>query len=496
MSEQPLAKQLDSLTEQLLYLLPEGLLVLTLVVVLLLNIVRRGRATRAYGWLTLGGTLLAMAGLFILPGDHQLQAFGRLFLVDEHSNFVRGMALLGLFLAVLLSLQIRRRNYGRQAEHYGLLLGLTLGAMFLGSSTHLLMVYLSLETLSLSAYLATHLRGDRGSAESSFKYLLFGALSSAMLLYSLSWVYGVTGTLYPLEPGFWEALNSLPLAGQVVLALGVTFGIAFKISAAPAHLWAPDVYETAPLPTVALFSVVPKIAAATLLLRIGLTLGGETSSPYWEVVWPILISATLLVGNLGAIRQAKAMRLMAYSSIAHSGFLLLAVLAINSAGAVPFRTYSLVYLLMNFAAFGLIKRLIFHTGTDEMSQWKGWGKFLPAIGIFLVVVMVALVGLPPTAGFFAKLITLSAIFAMAESAHHWVGIAGLIGLFSTVVALFYYLKIPYFLFFQKSESFAIKSQAITYREMLVGLLTILLLIGFFQSDLLLWGIELITKTSH
>ncbi|HAA14291.1 MAG TPA: NADH-quinone oxidoreductase subunit N, partial [Cytophagales bacterium] len=342
---------------------------------------------------------------------------------------------------------------------------------------------------SLSGYLATHLKEDKRSAESSMKYLLFGAVSSGVLLYSLSWVYGVTGTLNPLSPTFWSQLNGLPLLAQIVLGLGVTFAIAFKISAAPAHLWAPDVYETAPLPLVAFFSVVPKIAAATLLLRLGLVVSPETApglNSYWGTLWPAIIVATLLVGNLAALLQGKAMRLMTYSSIAHSGFLLLAALAAPWASVDAFRIYGLVYLIMNFAAFGLIQQLHQHTGTDRISQWKGWGQQLPYPAILLLVVMIALVGLPPTAGFIAKLITLSAVFDVySHTESVWMAWAGGIGLFSTVVALFYYLKIPYFLFFKKNEIFATNHSRISYREVLVSVLTLLLLIGFFRSDLML-----------
>jgi len=490
MMEATLTDRLSSISEQLPYLIPEGMAAATLLLVVLCNVVLKGKDHTVYGWVTMLGTLLSLGYLaFFSQTSDSPELFFGLMQADDHSQYVRVIALVGTVIATVWSFSASAEKFRLKGEYYVLLLGLLLGAMFLGASTHLLMVYLALETLSLSGYLATHLREDKRSAESSMKYLLFGAVSSGVLLYSLSWVYGITGTLSPLSYEFWNQLSALPLLAQMVLGVGVTFAIAFKISAAPAHLWAPDVYETAPLPLVAFFSVVPKVAAATLLIRLGAWVTPASISSldqYWGTLWPLIIMATLLIGNLAALLQGKAMRLMAYSSIAHSGFLLLAALAAPWVSTEAFRLYGLVYLLMNFAAFGLIQQLHLHTGTDRISEWKGWGQQLTFPAIMLLIVMIALVGLPPTAGFIAKLITLSAVFDVySQTGSIWMAWAGGIGLFSTVVALFYYLKIPFFLFFKKNEIFATNRTKFSYREVLVSVLTLLLLIGFFRSDLML-----------
>ena len=491
MNQLSLNDKLNALAGQLGSLLPEGALVLLLLALLVINAIRRGRPGTIYGYLAGAGLLTTFILQILQPTGSDTGIFANLLVHDSHAAFVRLLSPLAGLLTVGWSMAHSGAVFRQKVEYYALLIGLVLGAMVLSAATHLLSIYLALELLSLSAYLATHLREDKAGAESSFKYLVFGAINSAFLLYSLSWVYGLTGTLHLLAPEFWEALAAQPLAAQVVLAVGVTLGVAFKISAAPGHLWAPDVYETAPLPMVAFFSVVPKVAAATLLLRLGLNLSSASFlQPYFFTLWPLLISATLLVGNLAALSQRRAMRLMAYSSIAHSGFLLLAALPIALSNADPFRLYAVVYLVMNFSTFGLIQYAQGQTGTDDIRGWKGLGLHLPTLGVMMLVAMISLVGLPPTAGFMAKLLALAGSYAVYEQTGGiWVAIAALIGLFSTVLSLFYYLRIPFFLFFKKNENFVTKSPSITYLLVTVGLLTLGLVIGFFRSDLVLAAVN-------
>jgi NADH-quinone oxidoreductase subunit N len=377
---------------------------------------------------------------------------------DGFSACLRILIDVGGILSVLMSWQdfasqpsALRRQYS--PEYYAMLLAVVLGAHLLVMSVNLLMVFISLELISIASYVLTGFLFDKRGTEGSLKYFFFGSSASAVMLYGFSVLYGFTGTLDFSSPEFIEGLlkSSTPLffiAGMMAVA-----GFLYKIAAAPLHPWAPDVYESAPMPVVAFFSVVPKLAGIGVLTKFILALNLFGRSPYdWQAVISVVAILTLTVGNFSALLQKSPKRLMAYSSIAQSGFLLVGIAAFLPQGIHFMLFYASVYLLMNFLVFMYLHYFEMR-GTTTIASYQNAGSTFLWPSVFLLVGLVALTGLPPTAGFTAKLF----IFTALWEAYHLSGKQILlwlliIGLLNTVISLFYYLRIPYYSFIKSGES--------------------------------------------
>ena len=416
---------------------------------------------------------------------------------DSLSVFLRSLFLLATLLALWLSHGFKAGGLllSRQGEYHMLLLSLLLGAMLMSMTTNLLLIYLSIELVSISSYLLTNFNFNRKSAEAGLKYLLFGAVASAVMLFGISLLYGFTGTLDFASAPFHLSLLSLRIeALPLLVASFMTLsGFLFKLSAVPFHIWAPDVYEGAPLPVAALFSVVPKLAGLSLLIRF-LQNFHESSILFvsvhfdWQLVLAVLAGLSMFIGNLAAVWQDNVKRMLAYSSIAHTGFLLSGLLAYSSLGVRSLLFYAAIYLLMNFAAFILVNVLYKQTGNESIRGFSGLGKKIPYLGAALVVVMIALTGLPPTAGFTAKLLVFTALWdAYQLSGNNVLAYLLLAGVINTIIALFYYLKIPYFMYFRSPGQEAVQqgAEASVGEKLLLGLLVSLLLLFFFKADWLL-----------
>ncbi len=384
------------------------------------------------------------------------------------------------------------RQRANRAEYLAPLIALLLGAHLMVMSSGLLMLYLSLELVSLSSYILTAHNRDAAAAEGGIKYLLFGASSSAVMLYGMSWLYGFTGSLSFTDPAFYDALSGLPRLPLLVAVFLTLGGLLFKISAVPFHIWAPDVYQAAPLPVAAFFSVVPKAAGLGVLLRLAGSLNpqGLPELPGWQTGLCVIILLTLTVGNFAALRQPDARRMLAYSSVAHAGFLLIGVVAGNAAGTESLLFYLGIYLFMNLAAFGLVSFFSQLTGSERIESFTGLGSQVPLAGVAAVVVMVALAGLPPTAGFTAKLLIFSALWeSWQTSGNGWLLAVFGLGLLNVAVSLFYYLKIPFYLFFRPAGELNGTESGI-YGRMLIAALTLPVVLLFFKPD---WLFSLITN---
>ena len=317
------------------------------------------------------------------------------------------------------------------------------------------------------------------------KYVLFGGVASATMLYGMSWLYGFTSTLDITSEQFTIGLQGaapLPLAIALVMVLG---GFVFKLGAFPFHIWSPDVYEAAPTPVVAVFSTLPKLAALTVIFRF-ITNVHVVAAFDWQLWLGIIATLSMTVGNFSALWQKNAKRMLAYSSIAHAGFLLVGLLAYSTAGNVATIFYASVYLLMNFGAFLLVIWLQKMVGSTNIRDFSGLGNQYPYLSTLVLIVMLALTGLPPTAGFSAKLLIFSSLWETWQGGGNplllWIFI---FGLFNTVLALFYYLKIPYYLFFKKNQASCI-SERFQWSTVVWGTIFILpLLLLFFKPDWLL-----------
>jgi NADH-quinone oxidoreductase subunit N len=331
----------------------------------------------------------------------------------------------------------------QRAEAYLLLLVATIGMCLMSSSADLVMLYLAIETTSIPLYiLAGFLTGDDKSTESGFKYLLFGALTSAVLLYGFSLIYGFAGTT-----SFYDL--SVHFIKFDILAVGITFlvlaGLAFKVSLFPFHFWAPDVYEGAPTPVAGFLSTASKAAGFVVILRLFTTVFPVISAD-WSLILAVLATLTMTIGNLIALAQKNIKRLLAYSSIAHAGYAMIGVVAFSQLGVASVVFYLIAYILTNLLAFGIVGVVGHVTGSDDMSAYYGLGRRNATLSLGALVAFLSLAGMPPFGGFVSKFF----VFAAAiQNGWTWLAVVGVL---NSIFGLYYYLNILKYIYLYRMEN--------------------------------------------
>lgn len=352
------------------------------------------------------------------------------------------------------------------AEMFMLLLVLTLGMNMMASSRHLLMIYLSIEMVSVISFvLAGFKLGDRKSSEGALKYVIFGGVASGVMLYGMSWIYGVSRSLNLGEISvaiaeMTKAQGKVPEAVFVgVVCMLAGFG--YKVSAAPFHMWTPDVYEGAPTPVTAFLSVGPKAAGMAVMMRFfmdalsakGVMEAASSADPGaapWAVVAGCLAMATMSVGNLTALGQNNVKRLLAYSSIAHAGYMLLGVSVFNQAGLAAIVFYVVSYCFMNLGAFLIVMALAEANGGDEsIDAFRGLGKRAPVVAAVMTIFLVSLAGIPPMAGFVGKFYLFA---ALVKAGTTWNWVLAVVGVLNSVVSLFYYARVIRAMYLEEATS--------------------------------------------
>lgn len=422
------------------------------------------------------------------------EIFIQMLKLDGLAVFLKTIFCLAAFLSIALTVHpySERERQHSTGAYYIIFMGLVAGTFLLVMGQNLLMVYISVELISICSYLLTSFRFDKNSAEAGLKYILYGAVASGIMLYGMSLLYGFTGTLEFGNLLFIERLSLIHWLPLSVAILMTTSGFLFKISAVPFHIWAPDVYHSAPLPTVAFFSVAPKLAGLAVVIRLtGSVFYLENFN--WQLILTVIAGLTMLAGNFSALWQQNARRMMAYSSIAHGGFLLIGVIVFTPFGINSLLFYAAIYLMMNFGAFYLLNIMGNHTGSLLIDDFKGTGKEHPYLGVLFIIVMIGLTGLPPTAGFTAKLLIFSSLWESYQlSGADYLLYLLIFGILNTIVSLFYYLKIPYFMFFKESNIVAPPKFFYVSDKIIASFIIFLTLLLFFRSNWLLDIINSIT----
>ena len=382
-----------------------------------------------------------------------------------------------------------RSNKHGSAEFYILILGILLGAQFLVMSSNLLMLFFSLEVISLSSYAITFFSFDKRATEASLKYLLFGATASALMLYGMSLIYGITGTLDFTGQIFIDSMLQAHAVPVTIASILMVTGLLFKLSAVPFHVWAPEVYQSAPTPVVTFFSVVPKIAGLAIFIKVILAINLFGQSP---LDWSILLSAiailTIAFGNFSAIWQNNIKRLMAYSAIAQTGFLLAGLAAFSETSLTNVLFYSIIYAIAGIGAFMIIHFFERKDSIYWIKDYSGMVKSHPFMTILMLVFMLSLTGIPPTAGFTSKLFIFTSIWeSFNYSNSNWLLGLLIFGLLNTVVSLFYYLKIPYYMIFKQNseDAFSLGNKSLSLENYLSAALVLAVLILFFKPDWLM-----------
>jgi len=433
---------------------------------------------------SISGILLAF-GLLIQQLGQTGSGFFDMLVIDNFSVYARMLILFTLLIICIFVQQHfkDKPDNKRLGEVYGILLTAGLGLHILTMSSHWLMVFIAIETVSIGSYiLVGYFSGNKKQSEAGMKYVLFGSASAAVMLYGLSLIYGFTGNLDFISPQHIQGLAAAPAVICTIAILFIFTGIGFKLGFVPFHLWTPDVYEGAPTPITAFLSTAPKIGAIVLFSR--LTQAWLPTLFYFsEVVFFFLVVVaivTMLVGNLIALRQYNIKRLMAYSSIGHTGFLLMAILGLSTGNQGILLFYLAAYTLMTLAAFAFIDVVEHATGIVDLRGYAGLGKRHQLIFTCFTFVGISLVGLPPTAGFIGKLLVFTSVFEVYQS-HMDIGylLLLIVGALTSVISLFYYFKIPLFAFLRKGD---------TDRDHKIGLSMVLVLGIAMTVSLLLLGL--------
>lgn len=414
-------------------LLPEIALTILALVVIVADLLTSDKSKSWLGYLAAIG-LVVPAILVVVVGQSPGVAFTQTFVVDPLSGFFQLIFLFTAALVLLSSVDFVHRRSRYPGEFFATLLFATLGAMFLASGNELITIYVALELMSISQYiLAGFIKGDKQSAEAGMKYLLLGALASAVLLYGIALVYAATGTT--TLAGIRAVLASSPptalaVAGMVLIVAG--FG--FKISAVPFQMWVPDVYQGAPTPVTAFLSVVSKAAGFVAILRV-VGFGLEPLGAVWPVLFAILAVLTMTVGNLMALRQTNIKRLMGYSSIGQAGYALTALAAFTQSTTSALLFFLLAYAVTNVGTFIAIIYFGNRLGSDDLSAYDGLSRRAPVAAFALTICLLSLVGMPPMVGFWSKVYLFLSVYNA--------GMVGLVvvGLLNSALAAFYYLKI-------------------------------------------------------
>jgi len=442
--------------------LPEIFLTLIIMALLMLGVFHKKgskeevKASRLISILSAISLLLVILMVTTLSGG-KLITFLNLFISDEFSTYCKVLILIGSTLAIVLSYSFQEHNNMAQFEYAILILFATLGMMLMVSANDLISLYIGLELQSLSLYvIAAFQRDNTKSSEAGLKYFVLGAVASGMLLYGASLIYGFTGTTNfdQLALIFQNQINKQSISIGIIF--GIVFilaGLAFKISAVPFHMWTPDVYEGAPTPVTAFFSVAPKIAALGLLIRVIIgPFGGLIE--HWQQIVIFISIASMLLGSFAAINQHNIKRLMAYSSIGHVGYALIGIAVGGETGVRNVLIYLSIYLFMNIGFFACILNMRRDGNIiEEINDLSGLSRTNPLLSVAITIFMFSMAGIPPFAGFFGKLY----IFMSAVQADFF-GIA-ILGVLTSVVASFYYIRIVQIIYFKESEELVDKSSS-------------------------------------
>lgn len=433
------------------------------------------------GWLALGGVLLsAMANGWL----YGVEEIGRdsMIAVDGFRLFANWVLLLAAALAILISLAYVYRQRLQAGEFYGLILLSTAGMMFMTGARDLIVIFLGLEVMSISVYALTAFnRRDRKSAEAGLKYFLLGAFATGFFLYGIALVYGATGSTNVFDIG---RMVSSGKASSTLLTIGIAFltiGFGFKVSAVPFHMWTPDVYEGAPAPVTAFMSAAVKAAAFVAFLRVFMVGFDGAYDTWYPIMW-WLAAITMVAANLMALVQSSVKRMLAYSSVAHAGYLLVAITASNQAAAAGLLFYLLIYTVMNIGAFAIVIAVAHHAEERlQVEDYAGFGWAQPVIGLFLTVFLLSLAGFPGTGGFMAKIYLLQA----AADAQLWYLMVVLV--LTTIASYWYYLRVGWFMWMKPQAAEGQHDRVVVpgpMRIALVASVAIVLYLGLFPDAVL------------
>ena len=426
---------------------PEIVITIFGFLVLLVDVFLPKKENKDYlGVISLIGIFIAF--LYTLPQIGSVKSgFGGMFISDGFALFFKVTFLIIAFLTVLISIGYTKREGMAFGEYYALVLFATLGMMLMAAGSHLIIIFLGLETMSISIYiLAGMMREDRRSVEAALKYFLLGAFATGFLLYGIALIYGATGSLYLKDIASYIVSKNLLRSPMLLMSLVfLTIGFGFKIASVPFHMWTPDVYEGAPTSITAFMATGVKAAGFSALVRVFFSALPSFRPDWTSIMWLIAV-ATMTVGNIVAISQTNIKRMLAYSSIAHAGYILVAFVSGNELGTSGILFYLMAYAFMNLGAFTVVI-LLGKKGEENtlISDYSGIGFKYPLLAASMTIFLLSMAGIPPLSGFMAKFYVFS---AAVKSKFYWLAILGVL---NSAVSVYYYLRVTVVMYFKESE---------------------------------------------
>ena len=477
------------------YFIPELVIIVTVLISIIADLFYTKKKSYLVGNWVLGGLIISLIAVLMHNENNVLTLFTDMVTLEPFAVYFKVIILIATVLVVAMSRFNNEFKDYRTGEYYILIAIMVFGMMLMVSSVDMIMIYLAIETVSIMSFiLAGYLKKEKRSNESSLKYIIYGAFSSGLMLFGMSILFGLTGSTKLCLIGNNIAL----LNGSADFALIISFvlilaGFAYKISAVPFHFWTPDVYEGAPTTITAFLSVAPKAAGFAVLIRFFHIVFGDAGALQagswltqvelpWDQILALMAVITMTLGNVVAIQQDNLKRMLAYSSIAHAGYLLmvLPVLSTDSIYAIMF--YLFVYVLMNLGAFFTVIAVKNKTGGETFADFKGIGWKMPIIGLVMAVFMFSLTGLPPTAGFIGKFYLFAALIE-GGTQFYWLAF---VGVFNSVISLYYYMRVVKVMYFDGEPQKTLTNPIFPVTLILTVLAGLIIIFGIYWSPLADW----------
>ena len=452
--------------KSLAYICPELALAAAMMAIIVWDLVVKGKG-KLEGIALISLSALGYSGIYAFFSiDKHVELFGGLLVADQASNLFRVFFAFVTAVAVILSVptKAKRQVFAKargDGQFFTLLMAISLGMNLMAMAQNMLMIYLSLEMVSVISFVMAGFKlEDRKSWEGAMKYVIFGGFSSGIMLYGMSWIFGLTTSLHlPTIMNRIAELSALAPDGKIpdAIVVGVICmmaGFGYKISAAPFHMWAPDVYEGAPTQVTMFLSVGPKAAGFAVMWRFfaqGLGAYGihAPGAETWKMIAGLIAIATMTIGNLSALNQTSLKRMLAYSSIAHAGYMMLGFCVFTGEGASSIVFYIIVYCAMNLGAFLVQMAVAEETGTETVEGFRGLGTRAPLVAVAMTLFLFSLAGIPPMAGFVGKFYI---FLALIKAGGMWSWTLAVIGVLNSVISAFYYARVAKAMWLQKADS--------------------------------------------
>ena len=480
--------------QSLSFYYPELILIGVILVAIIYDLTIDQSKSGNVGWVLVAG-LIAVAAAICFQEQRVTTLFTDSIVLDPFASFFKLIVILATIFVSIVSLQSGELKEYRKGEYFTLLGIIVFGLFLMVSTVDLIMVYLSIEIVSIMSFvLAGYLKQNTRSNEAGLKYVVYGAFSSGIMLFGLSYIYGLTGSTNYFV--IQQAIATLDASANTALLMAmimVLAGFGYKISSVPFHFWTPDVYEGAPTTITAYLSIAPKAGAFAMMIRFfnqvladGGAMGGLDASSVaslpWANIMSLLAVITMTLGNVVAIQQNNIKRMLAYSSIAHAGYMLLAMPVMSGDSVYAIMIYLVMYLFMNLGAFFVVITVKNKTGGETLDDYKGLGWEMPLIGVVMTIFMVSLTGLPPSAGFIGKFYIFASLIKGGNQ-FYWLVVVGGI---NSVVSLYYYFRVVKVMFLEGERKDTILQPPTVMAGMLLATAIPTVILGIYWTPVADW----------